>query len=91
MGMHPKAVRVLSAIPRFECPHSLGGTRAPMKRIRATVEITRRTSVMFEVDDDADTDDITAAALDEAELADWDEDPPEVISMDILDDPQAPA
>ena len=23
--------------------------------------------------------------------ADWDEDPPEVISMDILDDPQAPA
>jgi hypothetical protein len=62
-----------------------------MKRIRATVEITRRTSVMFEVDDDADTDDITAEALDEAGLADWDEDPPEVISMDNLDDPQAPA
>jgi hypothetical protein len=59
----------------------------PMKRIRATVEMTRRTSVEFEVYDDADTDDITAAALDEAELADWDEDPPEVISIDILDDP----
>jgi hypothetical protein len=58
-----------------------------MKRIRATVEMTRRTSIEFEVDDDADTDDITAAALDEAELADWDEDPPEVISIDILDDP----
>jgi hypothetical protein len=46
-----------------------------------------RTPVMFEVDDDADTDDITAAALDEAERADWDEDPPEVISIDIFDDP----
>ena len=41
-----------------------------MKRIRATVEITRRTSVEFEVDDDADTEDIKTAAFDEAELAD---------------------
>jgi hypothetical protein len=62
-----------------------------MKRIRATVEMTRRTSVVFEVDDDADTDNMTAAALDEAEFADWDEDPPKVISIDIFDDPQAPA
>jgi hypothetical protein len=35
-----------------------------MKRIRATVEITRRTSVEFEVDDDADTEDIKTAAFD---------------------------
>jgi NAD(P)-dependent dehydrogenase (short-subunit alcohol dehydrogenase family) len=48
-----------------------------MKRVRAAVEITRRTSVEFEVDDDADTEDIQATALEEAELAEWDDDPPE--------------
>jgi hypothetical protein len=49
-----------------------------MKRVRAAVEITRRTSVEFEVDDDADPEEITATALEEAELAEWDEDPPEL-------------
>jgi hypothetical protein len=62
-----------------------------MKRIRATVEITRRTYLAFEVEDDADADDIKATALDEAELAEWDEDPPEVISIEILDDAQSPS
>jgi hypothetical protein len=56
-----------------------------MKRVRAAVEITRRTSVEFEVDDDADTEDIKATALEEAELAEWDDDPPEVVSITILD------
>ncbi len=62
-----------------------------MKRVRAEVEITRRTSVEFEVDDDADTEEINATALEEAELAEWDDDPPEVVSIDILDDPDAPS
>jgi hypothetical protein len=55
-----------------------------MKRVRAAVEITRRTSVEFEVDDDADTEDIKATALEEAELAEWDDDPPEVVSIQII-------
>jgi hypothetical protein len=58
-----------------------------MKRVRAAVEITRRTSVEFEVDDDADTEDIQATALEEAELAEWDDDPPEVVSIAIIDPP----
>jgi hypothetical protein len=41
----------------------------------------------FEVDDDADTEDIKTAAFDEAELADWDEDPPEMVSFEILEEP----
>jgi hypothetical protein len=57
-----------------------------MKRIRAVVEVTRRTSVMFEVEDDADTADIKEAAFDEAELANWDEDPPEMISFEIVEE-----
>jgi hypothetical protein len=56
-----------------------------MKRVRAAVEITRRTSVEFEVDDDADTEDIKDTALEEAELAEWDDDPPEVVSIEIID------
>jgi hypothetical protein len=56
-----------------------------MKRVRAEVEITRRTSVVFEVDEDADTEDIKAAALEEAELAEWDDDPPEVVSIEIIE------
>ena len=56
-----------------------------MKRVRAEVEITRRTYVEFEVDDDADTEDIKATALEEAELAEWDDDPPEVVSIAIID------
>jgi len=58
-----------------------------MKRVRAAVEITRRTSVEFEVDDDADTEDIKETALEEAELAEWDDDPPEVVSLAIIDPP----
>ena len=56
-----------------------------MKRVRAAVEITRRTSVEFEVDDEADTEDIKATALDEAELAEWDDDPPDVVSIEIIE------
>jgi hypothetical protein len=56
-----------------------------MKRVRAQVEITRRTYVEFEVDDDADTEDIKETALDEAELAEWDDDPPEVVSIEIIE------
>jgi hypothetical protein len=40
-----------------------------MKRVRAEVEITRRTYVEFEVDDDADPEEIKGTALEEAELA----------------------
>jgi hypothetical protein len=56
-----------------------------MKRVRAVVEITRRTSVEFEVDDDADSEEIKETALEEAELAEWDDDPPEVVSIEIMD------
>jgi hypothetical protein len=56
-----------------------------MKRVRAEVEITRRTSVEFEVDDDADAEDIKDTALAEAELAEWDEDPPEVVSITVIE------
>lgn len=55
-----------------------------MKRVRAEVEITRRTSVEFEVDDDVDTEEIKETALEEAELAEWDDDPPEVVSIEII-------
>jgi hypothetical protein len=56
-----------------------------MKRVRVEVEVTRRTYLEFEVEDDADTEDIKATALDEAELADWEEDPPEVVSIEIIE------
>jgi hypothetical protein len=56
-----------------------------MKRIRVQVEVTRRTSVTFEVDDEADDEEIKETALDEAELAEWEEDPPEVVSIAILE------
>jgi hypothetical protein len=56
-----------------------------MKRVRAQVEITRRTYVEFEVDDDADTEDIKETALEEAELAEWDDDPAEVVSIEIIE------
>jgi hypothetical protein len=56
-----------------------------MKRVRAEVEITRRTSVEFEVEDDADTEDIKDTALAAAELAEWDADPPEVVSMTVIE------
>jgi hypothetical protein len=60
-----------------------------MKRIRAAVEVTRRTYVEFEVDTDADTEEIKQTAFDEAELAEWDDDPPEVVSIQIIDDPSS--
>jgi hypothetical protein len=56
-----------------------------MKRVRVQVEVTRRTSVTFEVDDEADDEEIKETALDEAELAEWEEDPPEVVSIEILE------
>jgi hypothetical protein len=56
-----------------------------MKRVRVAVEVTRRTSIEFEVEDDADTEDIKEKALDEAELSEWEEDPPEVVSIQIID------
>ena len=56
-----------------------------MKRVRAEVEVTRRTYVEFEVEDEADTEEIKETALDEAELADWEEDPPEIVSIQILE------
>jgi hypothetical protein len=62
-----------------------------MKRVRAEVEITRHTSVEFEVDDDADPEAIKETALEEAALAEWDDDPPEIVSMHILDEPGAPS
>jgi hypothetical protein len=58
-----------------------------MKRVRAEVEVTRRTSVEFEVEEDADTETIKETALEEAELAEWDDDPPEVVSIQIIDPP----
>jgi hypothetical protein len=44
-----------------------------MKRIRAQVEITRRTSVEFEVDDDLNDEEIKTLAIEEAELAEWED------------------
>ena len=58
-----------------------------MKRIRAHVEITRRTSLEFEVDDDLDDEEIKALAIEEAELAEWEDDPPEVVSFEVLEEP----
>jgi hypothetical protein len=37
------------------------------------------------VDDETDDEDIKEAALDEAELAEWEEDPPEVVSIEIIE------
>jgi hypothetical protein len=60
-----------------------------MKRIGAQVEITRRTSIEFEVEDDLDDEEIKALAIEEAELAEWEDDPPEVVSFEILEDPDS--
>jgi hypothetical protein len=59
-----------------------------MKRVRAEIEVTRRTYMAFDVEDDADSEEINATALEEAELAEWDEDPPEVVSIEIIDPSQ---
>jgi hypothetical protein len=58
-----------------------------MKRIRAQVEITRRTYVAFEVDDDLDDEEIKDMAIEEAELAEWEDNPPEVVSFEVLEEP----
>jgi hypothetical protein len=58
-----------------------------MKRIRAEVEITRHTSIEFDVDDDLDDEEIKSIAIEEAELAEWEDDPPEVVSFEILEEP----
>jgi hypothetical protein len=55
-----------------------------MKRIRAEVEITRCTSVAVEVDDDLDDEEIKRIAIEEAELGEWEDDPPEVVSFEML-------
>jgi hypothetical protein len=57
-----------------------------MKRIRAEVEITRRTYVEFEVEDDLDDQTIKSMAIEEAELGEWQDDLPEVVSFEILED-----
>jgi len=62
-----------------------------MKRIRAQVEITRRTSIEFEVEDDLDDEEIKAHAIEEAELAEWEDNPPKVVSFEILEDPDTPS
>jgi hypothetical protein len=56
-----------------------------MKRVRVEVEVTRRTSMAFDVDEAADSEEIKVTALEETELAEWDEDPPEVVSIEIID------
>jgi hypothetical protein len=58
-----------------------------MKRIHAQVEITRRTSIEFEVDDDLDDEEIQNRAIEEAELAEWEDDLPEVVSVEMLEEP----
>jgi hypothetical protein len=56
-----------------------------MTRVRVEVEVTRRTSREFEVEDDADTEEMKDTALDEAELAEWEEEPPEVVSIEMTE------
>jgi hypothetical protein len=58
-----------------------------MKRIRAQIEITRRTAVEFEVDDELDDEEIKRMAIEEAELAEWEDDLPEVVSFEVLEEP----
>jgi hypothetical protein len=58
-----------------------------MKPIRAQVEITRRTYVEFEVNDDLDDEAIKNLAIEEAELAEWEDDLPEVVSFEMLEEP----
>jgi hypothetical protein len=36
-------------------------------------------------------EEIKETALEEAELAEWEDDPPEIVSIEILDDPDAPS
>jgi hypothetical protein len=61
--------------------------RHPMKRIRAQGEITRRTYVAVEVHDDLDDEEIKRMAVEEAELAEWQDDPPGGVSFEVLEEP----
>jgi hypothetical protein len=56
-----------------------------MKRCRVTVEQTKRTTVQFLAEDEADQVEIREITLGEAELAEWDDDPSEVVSIEIID------
>jgi hypothetical protein len=61
-----------------------------MKRCRVEVEHTKRTDVEFDVDDEADDEEIKETALEEAELeeaelADWEEEPAEVVSIQVIE------
>jgi hypothetical protein len=61
-----------------------------MKRIRAEVQMTRHTSVDFQIDDHADDTKIRNAAVDESELAEWSDDAPTVLSYEVLKDSPNP-
>jgi hypothetical protein len=50
------------------------------------VDITRRTYVTFEVADEVDDEEIRGMARAEAELADWDDDPPEGVSCEVVEE-----
>ena len=52
-----------------------------MKRILREVEITRCTAVEFEVDMTSMTMTIKSMAIEEAELGEWQDDLPEVVSF----------
>lgn len=58
-----------------------------MKRIRAEVEMTRRTSVAFEVEDEIDDEEIKRLAIEESELGEWADDLPEVVSYEVGEKP----
>jgi hypothetical protein len=57
-----------------------------MKRCLVEIEQTKRTYVEIDVEYDASDAEINEAALEEAELADWEEEPPEVISIEITEE-----
>jgi hypothetical protein len=57
-----------------------------MKRCLVEIEQTKRTYVEIDVEYDASDAEINEAALEEAELADWKEEPPEVISIEITEE-----
>jgi hypothetical protein len=58
-----------------------------MKRIRAEVEITRRTSTEFQVEDELDDEEIKRMAIEESELGEWEDDLPEVVSYETVEEP----
>jgi hypothetical protein len=58
-----------------------------MKRIRAEVEITGRPSDEFEVEDELDDEEIKRMAIEEAELGEWEDDLPEVVSYEVVEEP----